>query len=67
LTDWLFLVGLGLGLAEIVRTIVELDQLGASATAFNLLRAVPVGLLVAGIVGGSVREYRRGRGIAAET
>ncbi len=65
LKDWLFLVGVALGLAAIVRTIVQADQLGALTIVLNVLFAVPAGVLFAGILGGIIREYRRGKSTAA--
>jgi len=50
-----------MGVIAIVRTIAHAGEFGAFALVFTLVTAVPSGLLTAGIVGGSVREYVRAR------
>jgi hypothetical protein len=62
LSDRLCVVGLRLSGAAIVTVIVQSSGKGSGAKVLNLLFAVPSGILLVGIVGGSVREYRRGRG-----
>lgn len=67
LRDPLFILGLLLGSAVLVRTAVRAGEVGA--VIFGVLFALPTGLLTVGIIGGSIREYRRarrGRAVASE-
>lgn len=59
LRDPLFILGLLLGSAVLVRTAVSAGAVGA--VIFGVLFALPTGLLTVGIIGGSVGEYRRAR------
>lgn len=61
LHDRLFVAGLVVGCVVLVATILKLSEMGWLAAVVSLLLAVPGGLLVVGIVGGTVREYHRGR------
>lgn len=60
LGDRLFVLGLVIGALFMARAVVQLALDGWSGAAADLLFAVPGGLLLVGIVGGSWREYRRG-------
>lgn len=65
LRDGLFLAGLivgGLFLAVTVRALGDVDR---PVAVFNMLTAVPLGVLLVGVVGGTVREYRRARSTRA--
>lgn len=60
--DPLFVVGVVVGAAAIVRVIVDADRFGATAFVIMLVTAVPQAFLVIGVVLGSIREFHRGRG-----
>jgi hypothetical protein len=59
--DWLFLVGLVLGAVAVVQLIRDADEFGAVALVLAVVTGIPTGVLLAGILGGTVREYVRGR------
>jgi hypothetical protein len=59
--DWLFLVGLVLGTVAVVQLIRDSDKFGAVALVLAVVTGIPAGVLLAGILGGTVREYVRGR------
>jgi predicted anti-sigma-YlaC factor YlaD len=59
--DWLFLVGVALGVAGVGRALWRSNGSGWLTIVFVVVFAILQGILVTGIVGGSVREYRRGR------
>jgi len=58
--DPLFAAGVALGVLGIVATIVN-PPAGAAGFVFNVLSAIPMGVLFVGTVGGSVREFARAR------
>lgn len=60
LRDPLFVVGLLIGLVGIALGSLRLGAMGWLAAVLSVLLAVPFSILVVGIVGGIVREYRKG-------
>lgn len=60
LRDRLFLSGLVVGVVFLAIVVARADGRNTCAVVFDLVVAVPAGLLVVGIVAGSVREFRRG-------
>ena len=65
LSDRLFVIGLLLGFIALVAEIPRLDDMGWGAAVLSVLLVIPSALLLVGIVGGSVRQYRRGRSVSA--
>ncbi len=63
--DWLFLAGLGAGLVYAAYAVLHRERAAALVLAYELFWALPGGVMLAGIVGGTVREVvralRRGR------
>ena len=59
--DPLFLAGLALGSARLAVAVAGRAEHGAPAFLIMAATAVPSGLLLVGIVAGSVREFVRGR------
>lgn len=59
--DPLFLVGIGAGLVSIVAVLVARDGYRTGGLVFAVLTSLPAGILAAGIVIGTPREYLRGR------
>jgi hypothetical protein len=65
LRDPLFVVGLVIGLVGIVLGIPRLGDMGWLAAVVSVVLTIPFALLLVGIVGGVVREYRGGRAARA--
>jgi len=59
--DWLFIVGVTVGVLSMLRAVVQSDQSGVAAFLLTVVLAVPSGVLAAGVFGGTVREFVRGR------
>jgi hypothetical protein len=61
LRDRLFIVGLVLGVVNLAFAVASVEGMGWLAAVLRLLFAVPSGILVVGIFGGIVRDFRTGR------
>ena len=61
LRDPLFVVGLLIGVLGIALGVPRLGDMGWLAAVMSVVLMVPSTLLSVGILGGTVREYRRGR------
>jgi hypothetical protein len=59
--DPLFVVALVLGVISLVGTLANRDEYGEGAFVITVLLAFPITVLWVGIIGGTVREFRRGR------
>jgi YD repeat-containing protein len=59
--DWLFILGVAVGVLAMIRTVVQRDRFGSAAFVLTFVLAVPNGVLAAGVFGGTFREYVRGR------
>jgi hypothetical protein len=59
--DPIFVVGIALGIASVVSVVASRDDYGALALILQIVTALPLALLFAGILLGTPREYIRGR------
>ena len=59
--DWLFIAGLVVSLLGMIWIVVRSDEVGAAAFVVSIAMAAPSGVLATGLIGGTVREYLRGR------
>jgi hypothetical protein len=59
--DPLFVVALVLGVISLAGTLANRDAYGEAAFVITVLLAFPMTVLWVGIIGGTVREFRRGR------
>ena len=59
--DWLFIAGLVLSLLGMIWMVVRSNEVGAAAFVVSMALAAPSGVLATGLIGGTVREYLRGR------
>ncbi len=57
--DWLFLAGLAVGLVYGGYAVLRRDRASALVLAYELFWALPGGVMLAGAVGGTVREVVR--------
>lgn len=59
--DPMFVLAMLLGVIGMVGVLINRDSYGSAAFVFALATSIPWALLAVGIVGGSIREYLRGR------
>lgn len=59
--DWLFVVGLALGALALIETVLRRADFGGAVFVITVLLAIPSGVMAAGVFGGTLREFFRGR------
>jgi hypothetical protein len=57
--DWLFVAGLAAGVAYAAYAVLREDRAPALVLAYELFWALPGGVMLAGVVGGTIRELVR--------
>ena len=61
LRDWLFLVGIAVGLFGVVRVGLDSDRFGAGAFVVQMIVQFMGGIFWTAVLGGTIREYLRAR------